>query len=294
MTPFPTETLSEILSAYDCGALIAAAPFTQGSLHTNLRVETDAGLYAFRYYENRSVPWITFELALLDHLAAAGYPTPAPIRNRDGALSGKHAGKPFALFPCLSGHHVPNPNDAFAPDTGEAAARVIAQLHLLTEGLSLPHQDVREGRDVADCRRAGETAAGRIADPAIRKERLARLDSALAKLDLPATLPRGICHADCNHGNFLFDDNGRARVSGVLDFDMACETYLIYDLANLIYWWACPGGGAPDPVREDTLIWAYEDIRPLSSIEKVLLPDALQMCRLMGSAWSLDEDEISL
>ena len=36
-------------------------------------------------------------------------------------------------------------------------------------------------------------------------------------------MPKGLCHADLNYGNFLFKN---AKIAAVLDFDMSVFTFL--------------------------------------------------------------------
>ena len=71
---------------------------------------------------------------------------------------------------------------------------------------------------------------------------------------------------------------------------MACCTYLVYDLANLIYWWTWPPGSDPDFSKIQALASAYQSQRKLSALEKAHLYDALKMATLMGIVWGFDDD----
>ena len=61
------------------------------------------------------------------------------------------------------------------------------------------------------------------------------METELDKLEFPNSIPKGVCHCDFDISNLKFEGN---KLIGVLDFDDACYTYLIYDVATLMYYWA--------------------------------------------------------
>jgi homoserine kinase type II len=111
--------------------------------------------------------------------------------------------------------------------------------------------------------------------------------SELEKLEFPATLPKGLCHADLNYGNFLFR-NG--KVVAVLDFDMSFYTYLIYDVASLIYWWAWPPEKNFKENQATQIVKEYLKWRELSAEEKEHIYDVLKLITLLGISWSEESD----
>ena len=97
------------------------------------------------------------------------------------------------------------------------------------------------------------------------KEKQARetwLREELCTIVLPNTLPSGICHADVNHSNFLFRDDA---LVAVLDFDMSFYTHLLYDVANLFYWWVCHPEKGFQKDRVQPILTAYINERQLIS-----------------------------
>ena len=100
-------------------------------------------------------------------------------------------------------------------------------------------------------------------------------------------MPKGLCHADLNYGNFLFK-NG--KVVAVLDFDMSFRTFLIYDIASLIYWWACPPQNGFNAEIAAQLVQEYSKWRELSEAERVHILDALKLITLLGISWSDEAD----
>lgn len=284
-TPFSAEVLRTLLGAYAVGDYVGFRPFEQGADQTNLCVETTRGRFAFRYYEKRPLDYVRFEIDLLHHLAERGYPLPVPIANRKQAFIGQYHRRPFALFTLLPGDPADDPRYA-AP-----VARTIARLHTVTDGFVPVHAGARHPLDAATCWQDAVANAARIAAPSEAESRLSWLRSQLDTLRLPATLPRGVVHADVNPSNFLY---AGGDVSAVLDFDQATIAPLLYDLANLVYWWAWPDRGTLDLALAADIVRAYAAVRPLADDEQRHLFDALRLCILIGVGWFFhDADDVA-
>lgn len=76
---------------------------------------------------------------------------------------------------------------------------------------------------------AGEAAQSINTDDAFRK--LSWLENQLFLLDLPESVPKGICHCDFHYSNVLFKGD---KLVGLIDFDDANFTYLMFDLVCLM------------------------------------------------------------
>jgi Ser/Thr protein kinase RdoA (MazF antagonist) len=72
---------------------------------------------------------------------------------------------------------------------------------------------------------------------------------------------QGVCHCDSNPSNFLYTDG---KLSAVLDFDQASYTWLLYDVAQMIYWWTWPKKGDIQLDKSSDLVAHYETVRKLS------------------------------
>jgi Ser/Thr protein kinase RdoA (MazF antagonist) len=107
---------------------------------------------------------------------------------------------------------------------------IIAKLHTLTKNYKPEYFKDREEFNTEYAWRSYQ----KIPREVQKEERAKWFKNELDKLEIPVTLPKGICHADLNYGNFLFH-NG--EIVAVLDFDMSFYNYVIYDIASLIYWW---------------------------------------------------------
>lgn len=281
-TPFAKEELISLLADYDLGQYQDHKPFEQGADQTNILVVTTKGKYAFRYYEKRSANYVLFEIDLLQYLARHSYPCPGPLKNGQGGYMGVYNHKPFAFFAFLEGEHT-NDEDNF-----KEAARVIGKLHTITRSYEPNHAETRDKYDPASCLAYATANAHKIKAKTNARSRLDWLKGELSKLQLPDTLPKGACHGDCNPTNFLYL---HGRVSAVLDFDQSSYTYLLYDVASLIYWWTWPGKDEINFSKSRSLLEAYENVRTLYQREKEHLYDMLKMINFMGYAWFIHDDK---
>ncbi len=267
-----------ILSNYALGEHRQAAPCTAGNVQTTMLLTTTEGKFVLRYYDIRSHAEVLFEANILTYLHKRGYPAPAPMRNSRGRLVGRHRGRPYMILEFLQGRHIAKPSRAQLNEIVRAAAT----LHNVSRGYRPSHQRTRKGRDRIYCWNAALERARRFTPQAKAKARLRWLRGELAALKFPGSLPKGICHSDYHYSNFLFIGG---RLSGVVDFDDACRTYPIYDIANLLDYWAQPYAGKRDLARARDLLKEYQRHRPLSAVEKRHLYDALKLQILIDSVW---------
>jgi homoserine kinase type II len=281
-TSFTADDFRQILVRYNLGTLVDYAPFAQGTDQTNLLLTTTQRAVVLRYYEKRTLDYAAFEIALLQYLTRHTYPCAAPIADQAGCYLSLYKEKPLALFELLPGEHADNPQNALQ------VAEVIGKLHTLTIRYQPPTGGTRPTYDQAYCWSWAAQSAGRIGSEVEAKRRLAWMQGELAQLVLPEQLPRGVCHSDLNPSNFLYQ---QGKLSGVLDFDQASYTWLLYDVGQLLYWWAWPDNGELDLQQSRTLLKHYEQQRPMTGDEHEHLFDALKLVILIGIGWFLDDDD---
>jgi homoserine kinase type II len=279
-----TETdLRDILAGYDLGVYQGSKRFTHGAVQTTLLIETSAGLAVLRVYENRSIEHVRFEIRALCFLRDAGLPVPAVIKNVAGDDTGIHRGKPFVIVEYIAGAQGSNPNLTFVQQEAIAVVKAVAHLHLATMNLPPDHFGERTPLNVAYCWKEFQARHPHWID----NEKGRWFVRELETIELPPALPHGLCHADLNHGNFLFRDGD---VVAMLDFDMSFIGPLVYDVADLIYWWAWPPGMPMKPAEAALLVNEYAALRPLRDDEKGHIYDALKLITLLGLSWSDDSD----
>jgi len=279
-TKFTPTDFHQILTNYPLGTHKKSSPFERGAVQTNYLLETTTSKFAFRYYENRTFEYAAFEIEILNYLRHFHYPCPTPIADANGIFLKNWKNKPFAIFTFLEGTFVQNPDTRPIPEA-------IAKLHILGENFSPTRHQFRDTYDPSCCRKYALANAKKLTF-AKANQRLDWLDKELATIKLPTDLPKGICHCDTHPSNFLHQ-NG--QLSAVLDFDDASYIYLLYDIANLLYYWAWPPKGHFDFAKARTILQSYQNYRPLTDLEKWHLQDALKMVVCMSIAWFLHDPE---
>jgi len=282
-TTLSADDFAEILSHYDLGEHQGFEKFATGAGQTTVLLFTTSGKYVLRYYENRTEKHVRFEVNLINHLWKHGYPVPAIIKNSANDFYDTYQDKPYIMIEYVEGEHPHNPNDCFDEAQASQVVEVVARLHTLTQNYHPAYLKDREEFDAVYCSREYKKRT-RTKDKEARETWLAR---ELGELEFPADLPRGICHADLNHGNFLFR-NG--KIAAVFDFDMSFYTFVIYDLASLLYWWALPPKGGFNAERASFIVRQYSQDRVLSESEKKHIYDALKLIILLGISWSEEGD----
>ena len=257
--------------------------------NTVLLVDADGERLVLRRYGLTPAEEVRWELSLLLHLGAHGFPTIAPLAHgrTDGsdatdAFLAELLGCPAILYRYVEGHNAcagrVEPSHAI-PQT----AATVARLHELTAGLVVPHPRVRSGTDSRRLLREFLAYAAQrdvsTPEPALHElllwaERTERgLTSRIAPYaDRPSDLPRGIVHHDAHCANVLFQDG---RLVALIDFDDACEGFLVSDLAAMVANWAASSGerAALDPELAALVVREYERHRRLTAVERDLLPD---------------------
>lgn len=285
-TAFSADEFTRILENYDLGAYTDSGPFNGGTVQTNIQLQTTKGRYAFRFYENRTKNQVLFETELLSYLKGKHYPCAAPYRNRDGCFVGMFHLKPYVIFEYMDGQHVEVPNERQKQQLIQKAA----ELHNISQEYTSVYQADRWNYDVELCRALARQASERI-DTANAKEKCAWLENELLTLELPASLPKGICHADFHFSNVLFEQDD---FSALLDFDDANYTFLLFDLVGLIESWAWRYG--EDEVLDFSaakkVLAEYTRWRTLNSVEEAHLFDVYKLSILIDCVWYFERGDV--
>jgi len=275
--------LPKILADYDLGEYREFKTFANGAGQTTLLLETSTGKFVLRYYENRPQKHVSFEVKLFNYLRSKSFPVPAIVKNRSGESSGIYKEKPYIIIEFIEGEHGKNPNDFFNNEEAAEVVKVVVHLHNLTKDYNPEYFKDREVFDAKYCWREFEKKHSNL----VENEKGKWFKAELEKLEFPTFLLKGLCHADLNYGNFLFK-NG--KIVAVLDFDMSFYTYLIYDIASLIYWWAWPPEMKVKEKEMALIVSEYSKQRELNKDERAYIYDALKLIILLGISWSEESD----
>lgn len=266
-TTVSRDQLAAWLKHYSLGALMGFQGIASGIENTNYFVTTSHGRYVLTLFEKLRADELPYFINLLAHLAAHGIPCPRPVADLENRYLGVLNGKPACLATRLEG------TSPEAPQTGQCAqiGELLADLHLA--GRSYPAH-------MADPRgpawRQGVAAQLLPVLPADEATLLA------AELEYQsaqsfAALPGGVIHADLFRDNTLFDDG---RLSGVIDFYLACDGFWAYDLAVAANDWCVLPGGSLDTARLAAMVEGYRRIRPYTDEERMAWPALLRAAAL--------------
>jgi homoserine kinase type II len=275
--------LPNLLSNYDLGEYLNFKTFFNGAGQTTLLLETSKGKFVLRYYENRSLEHVLFEIHIFNYLYERNFPVPVVIKNSLGELYSIYREKPYIFTEFIIGKHGKNPNDFFEIKEAIEVVKIVARLHNLTKNYNPEYFKNREPFDVNYCWREFVKKHSEL----VKTKKGEWLKNELSKLEFPLILPKGLCHGDLNYGNFLFR-NG--KIIAVLDFDMSFYTYLIYDIADLIYWWAWPPKKGFKEKQAIQIVKEYSKWRKLSQVEQKHIFDALKLIILVSISWSEEGD----
>ncbi|HEY4980450.1 MAG TPA: homoserine kinase [Pseudolabrys sp.] len=262
-TDVTAEDLTRFLSSYDIGELLAYKGIAEGVENSNFLVHTGAGNFILTLYEKRVAEGdLPFFLGLMEHLAARGITCPQPVKNRQGGMLGKIAGRPAAIVTFLDGLWIRRPNPGHCAAVGEALAR----LHLA--GADFPKKRPN-ALSIESWRPLYEQAKerGDSVRPDLCAEIAQELD-VLAK-SWPCDLPQGVIHADLFPDNVFFLGD---KLSGLIDFYFACTDTLAYDVVICLNAWCFEPDHSYNVTKGRALLKAYDKVRALSAVERTALP----------------------
>ncbi len=262
-TEVSDEAVSNFLTEYDIGHLVAFRGIAEGVENSNYALRTTHGDYILTLYERRvapeDLPWF---LGLMEHLAGRGIPGPRPVPGRDGSALRQLAERHAAITTFLPGVWPRRIQLAHCAPLGEALAR----LHLAGEGY---RPERANGLGPHSWSRLLE-ASGPESDT-LRPDLTAELKKALAHIlaAWPTGLPRGHIHADLFPDNVFFLEG---KISGLIDFYFAATDLFAYDIAVCLNSWCFESDISCNVTKARALLRAYDAVRPLSPPERAALP----------------------
>ena len=262
-TDVTADDLTDFLSRYQVGELRSYKGIAEGVENSNFLLYTSAGNFILTLYEKRVAAGdLPFFLGLMEHLAARGITCPQPVKNRQGGVLGKLAGRPAAIVTFLDGLWIRRPNPGHCAAVGEALAR----LHIA--GKDFP--DKRANALSVESWRALYAQAKERGD-SVRPGLCAEIAKELDALDKswPRDLPDGVIHADLFPDNVFFLGD---RLSGLIDFYFACTDTLAYDVAVCLNAWCFEPDHSYNVTKGRALLRSYANVRALSAAERAALP----------------------
>ncbi len=291
-----------VLSHYRLGRLKAIVPAIGGMTSDNWFVETLQG----RYFLRRRNPAFTresidFEIGLIEHLVALGFPTAPLIQTRDGSLSVMADGSYWELYEYLSGERFSAANLAQV----RSAAGLLAGFHQAAASYKaspIPDRTIDLDRielfiDMFEEELKTRTKALGIAlAPPLAGFFRSQADLVLKGMEPLLGQPLVLIHGDFQPSNILFQGN---RAIALLDFGDAGFSYRAYDVARAILRFATLrtdyiSQSDIDPLldldRVKAFMGAYQAKLPLSKREISVIPDLLRGIYLYDAGFFLGKE----
>jgi len=267
-TPVTEEQAALLMSQLGLGELTELRGIEGGIENTNYFASTDLGEYVLTLFERLNHEQLPFYLYLMKHLAEKGIPVPNPAANSDGDILHTLCDKPAAVVNRLLG------KSQLTPDAVHCAAvgAMMARMHLAGEDYNRSQPNLRG--------LAWWNDTVPVVLPYLEEDQARLLQSELAYQNHIAqgaayqALPKGPVHADLFRDNVMFDGE---KLTGFFDFYFAGNDTWLFDLSVCMNDWCIDlNSGEHAPERALAMLNAYQEVRPLRSAERQLLPAMLR------------------
>ena len=267
-TPVTEEQAALLMSQLGLGELTELRGIEGGIENTNYFATTDLGDYVLTLFERLNHSQLPFYLYLMKHLAEKGIPVPNPAANSDGDILHTLCDKPAAVVNRLLG------KSQLTPDAVHCAAvgAMMARMHLAGEDYNRSQPNLRG--------LAWWNDTVPVVLPYLEEDQARLLQSELAFQNHIAqgaayqALPKGPVHADLFRDNVMFEGE---KLTGFFDFYFAGNDTWLFDLSVCVNDWCIDlNSGEHAPERALAMLNAYQEVRPLRSAERQLLPAMLR------------------
>jgi homoserine kinase type II len=267
-TPVTEEQAALLMSQLGLGELTELRGIEGGIENTNYFATTDLGDYVLTLFERLNHEQLPFYLYLMKHLAEKGIPVPNPAANSDGDILHTLCDKPAAVVNRLLG------KSQLTPDAVHCAAvgAMMARMHLAGEDYNRSQPNLRG--------LAWWNDTVPVVLPYLEEDQARLLQSELAFQNHIAqgaayqALPKGPVHADLFRDNVMFEGE---KLTGFFDFYFAGNDTWLFDLSVCMNDWCIDlNSGEHAPERALAMLDAYQEVRPLRSAERQLLPAMLR------------------
>jgi homoserine kinase type II len=267
-TPVTEEQAALLMSQLGLGELTELRGIEGGIENTNYFATTDLGDYVLTLFERLNHEQLPFYLFLMKHLAEKGIPVPNPAANSDGDILYTLCDKPAAVVNRLLGKSQLAPNAVHCAAVGA----MMAHMHLAGEDYNRSQPNLRG--------LAWWNDTVPVVLPYLEEDQARLLQSELAYQNHIAqgaayqALPKGPVHADLFRDNVMFDGE---KLTGFFDFYFAGNDTWLFDLSVCMNDWCIDlNSGEHAPERALAMLNAYQEVRPLRSAERQLLPAMLR------------------
>ncbi|HEY7781684.1 MAG TPA: phosphotransferase [Ktedonobacterales bacterium] len=234
-------------------------------------IRTEGGRFALkRFPAEMPRESVHYQHGVLDHLIRQRLPVAQPVHASDGTSYVEVDGVVWALYRGLDGAHVGNQDWMWRVPR---VAETMALMHNTLAGFAPEGRPHPEWAEWNAARVDGMLALWPPLEE-LPPELLEDVRERLVRryLVARAELPRTIVHGDLGSANVLWTGDA---VTGILDLDRAHEDTALFDFGA--------GVGTRWPPLLRAAVATYTRLRPLSSLEREVLPEAL----LLGAVIAL-------
>ena len=266
-TRIQASDLNKIVTPYQI-EVIDFTPIEGGNANSNYHIYAKSGEYMMTIVEEKSLQEAQKLTTLLQWLGKHHFLTSPVQATITGEMLTQYAGKPVFVKKWIYGTVYEN----FSTDELAQIGRSMAQLHQIPVPDYLPKYHPY-GQQVFS------SVIGKGIDTEYEKWLKERLQ--FLKKHVPEDLPRGLVHGDIFFDNVLFENN---KIKAIIDFEEACNYYLIFDLGMGILG-LCRTGGKIDLNKARALIKGYEQIRSLGVPERDSLQLFIEYAAIATSWW---------
>jgi len=239
-------------------AVTGIRPILSG-VNSNFELQLSGGGRAFmQVREAGRRDEVAAQCRLVQHLAAAGVPTPPPfaLAAEPPATVAEHRGKPVVVLPFRPGSCCCQAQ--VTPRHTRQVGGALAAIHRAGRGYAgAPASWFAPG----ELHRRLAAYAGRSLEPAVAAD-VERLSAQLSELEprVAAAPEDTVIHGDLFRDNVLFGPD--LQLSAVLDFELATRGSAVFDLAVALLAWGF-GDRLEQPLVR-ALLAGYEATQPLS------------------------------
>lgn len=253
------------LSDYSIGNLSSYQGIENGITNTNYWLSTDSGVdYVLTIYEHHDTATLDYILGLQQYLAERGVSCSKPVSDNYARLYSSLKGKPAAIINRVSGGVLSQLGTVHCAQIGKELAR----FH--TAGSCYPVHHTNPCGD--HWRKVMQQKLSPLLSATDRNLLNEELDAYRVLQNL--NLPSGPTHSDLFHDNCLFEGD---NLSGIIDFDYACDEYFLYDIAVCLNDCCIELYGEINQALAYNLLQGYQSLRPLTMIELENLPLMLRV-----------------
>jgi len=256
---------ASLLKNYNIGEFKLSKGISEGVENTNYIIETTKNKFIFTIYEDRvDVKDLPFFLGLQKHLNASGFLCPKPVANKAGDIINHFKGKCFSIVSFIQGKWP----KTITNNEVKKASDALAKLH---NASTLLPSDLSRGNSMNKdfWLKTYESVKEKACLEYKELELIVDHAKEIINKSWPSHLPKGIIHADYFPDNVMFNND---KVSGVIDFYMACEDIFAYDLAIALNAWCFEKDDAFNVTKAKIFLNNYNNERNLSNEELEMLP----------------------